>query len=430
MIKKLIVLFASLLVIVSCGHNGGTPADKKADMSNYQKSLYDDTLDNVKTLEDRMFNLSSASFEDVQAFISDVSSLDYRNDTTGMSSKGKEDCAKLERRISILKKDAEHVSGERLRSMRVPVEVDDDCLLEAASPYPVYLERGDVLYYKVKLQKPGALKLFNMDAKQTLKSYTKTSMVNDSLVVKNAGIYLVEILPLGTQYASIDINYRMGDKAHSVRKILSEETACGSNAFRAVGTKGIKIQPAFDGARKFTLRSQFKSIFSGASKVLVAVSIPSGATELLYNIRISTSEQDTQRDGKFNNGMNATYNKVRFLGLPLYESSRGSGLFNTLLDDNRPIREEDAYCNMYVFRSQSYAKQFQDGLKMASELPYDVEYSTLGTQSCNGRIPTKGAKTIYLAFENERVRYSNYIWLEVSTAFPVTEYHTTKYSLE
>ena len=85
---------------------------------------------------------------------------------------------------------------------------------------------------------------------------------------------------------------------------------------------------------------------------------------------------------------------------------------------------------MYVFRNQSAAKQFQDGRKQASQLNYDVDYSSLGTQSCNGRIPAKGARTIYLAFENERVRYSNYIWVEVLTAVPTTEYHTTKYSVE
>lgn len=85
---------------------------------------------------------------------------------------------------------------------------------------------------------------------------------------------------------------------------------------------------------------------------------------------------------------------------------------------------------MYVFRSQTAAKKFQDGLKQASQLSYDVDYSALGTQSCNGRIPAKGARTIYLAFENERIRYSNYIWVEVLTATPSTEYHTTKYSVE
>ena len=151
---------------------------------------------------------------------------------------------------------------------------------------------------------------------------------------------------------------------------------------------------------------------------------------MLYNLRISTSEQDRSSDGEFPDRMNMTYKKVRFLGLPLYETTKGGGLFNMLLDDNRPLREEDAYCNMYVFRSQWAAKQFQDGNKQASQLQYDVDYSTLGTQSCNGRIPAKGAKTIYLAFENERVRYSNYIWVEVLTATPTTEYHTTKYTIK
>ena len=85
---------------------------------------------------------------------------------------------------------------------------------------------------------------------------------------------------------------------------------------------------------------------------------------------------------------------------------------------------------MYVFRNQTLAKQFQDGTKAASVLNYDVDYSTLGTQSCNGRIPIKGQKTIYLAFENERVRYTNYLWVEVEAVVPKTEYFTTKYSIE
>ena len=101
-----------------------------------------------------------------------------------------------------------------------------------------------------------------------------------------------------------------------------------------------------------------------------------------------------------------------------------------MLDDNRPIRDEDAYCNMYVFRNQTQAKLFQDGTKQISQLSYDVDYSTLGTQSCCGRIPAKGSKTIYLAFENERMRYTNYLWVEVEAVVPNTVYYRTKYSKE
>ena len=85
---------------------------------------------------------------------------------------------------------------------------------------------------------------------------------------------------------------------------------------------------------------------------------------------------------------------------------------------------------MYLFRESSQAKQFQDGTKAVSSLEYDVDYSTIGTQSCNGRIPTNGAKTLYLGFENERMRYVSYLWIEVVAIVPTTEYYTTKYSVQ
>ncbi len=71
---------------------------------------------------------------------------------------------------------------------------------------------------------------------------------------------------------------------------------------------------------------------------------------------------------------------------------------------------------------------FQDGMGV-STLKYNIDYSTLGTQSCNGRIPTMGLKTIYLGFENERMRYANYLWIEAVSAVPNTEYFKEKYSV-
>ena len=101
-----------------------------------------------------------------------------------------------------------------------------------------------------------------------------------------------------------------------------------------------------------------------------------------------------------------------------------------LLDDNRPLREEDAYCNMYLFRSQAEAKKFQDGTASASSLKYDVDCSTVGTQSCNGRLPVNGASRLYLGFENVRVRYTNYLWVEAVAVVPTTEYYRTKYTID
>ena len=36
----------------------------------------------------------------------------------------------------------------------------------------------------------------------------------------------------------------------------------------------------------------------------------------------------------------------------------------------------------------------------------------------------------YLAFENERMRYSNYLWVEVEAVKPGSIYYTTKYTLK
>jgi hypothetical protein len=242
----------------------------------------------------------------------------------------------------------------------------------------------------------------------------------------------VEVIPTKAQYLDLGVKYKIADmsRLEDPTKIEQEQVECAKGEFGAKGVPGVSMIKCFEEPRKFTLRGQLKAAFSGNSKGLIAVQVPAGATDILYSMRIDTSEQDRSDDGQFHDNLTRSYKRIKFLGLPLYEKHSSNGLLNTLLDDNRPIREEDAYCNMYVFRNQSQAKQFQDGTKPASKLNYDVDFSTIGTQSCNGRIPTKGAKTIYLGFENERMRYTNYLWVEVEAVVPNTVYYRIKYSID
>ncbi len=103
---------------------------------------------------------------------------------------------------------------------------------------------------------------------------------------------------------------------------------------------------------------------------------------------------------------------------------------NLILGDTRPPREENAYCNFYVFKSRSDAKRWQDGTAGGANFSYDVDQSQQGTQSCNGRlIPAKGQSNVYLGFENERFRYDTYIWLEVVSLSETTSYTTPTYSI-
>ena len=343
-------------------------------------------------------------------------------------------CEALKERINKLRADIATCAEQQISNFKISPWVYEDQLFEKTETFPVYLQRGEKLRWKIAGEKPITVKVCNADSRKVLKTYSGRSSVNDSLTISNTAIYFIEVNPNSVQYIDLDINYKINEmsRLRAATPVNKEDVECNKGDFGAKPIKGVSLQKCFEEPRKFTLRGQFKAAFSGSAKALVAVQVPTGTTDILYSMRIATSEQDKSSDGEFHENLATTYKKVKFLGLPLYEKEKNGdlNLFSKLLDDNRPLRDEDAYCNMYVFRNQAQAKQFQDGTKAASMLNYDVDYSTLGTQSCNGRIPVKGLKTIYLAFENERMRYTNYLWVEVEAVVPKTEYFTTKYSIE
>ena len=343
-------------------------------------------------------------------------------------------CEALKERINKLRADIATCAEQQISNFKISPWVYEDQLFEKTETFPVYLQRGEKLRWKIAGEKPITVKVCNADSRKVLKTYSGRSTVKDSLTISNTAIYFIEVNPNSVQYIDLDINYKINEmsRLRAATPVNKEDVECNKGDFGAKPIKGVSLQKCFEEPRKFTLRGQFKAAFSGSAKALVAVQVPTGTTDILYSMRIATSEQDKSSDGEFHENLATTYKKVKFLGLPLYEKEKNGdlNLFSKLLDDNRPLRDEDAYCNMYVFRNQAQAKQFQDGTKAASMLNYDVDYSTLGTQSCNGRIPVKGLKTIYLAFENERMRYTNYLWVEVEAVVPKTEYFTTKYSIE
>jgi hypothetical protein len=392
---------------------------------------YNRVLEQVQMLERLVSTADFSAFsgEEIAELYRTASELYYDYNPMDLTEEQRMACEDLKARVAKLRVELPNKARSQVAKSRVTPWATGDKLFEKTEAFPVYLKRGEKLYWTFIAQKPMTIKVINYDSRTTLKTYARRHLVEDSLTIAHDAIYLVEVNPQGTQYIDMDVNYKVTDMARltAVTPIRSEQVECGKGDFGAMAVPGVSMRKAFEQPRKFTLRGQLKAAFSGSAIALVPVQIPTGATDVLYSMRIDTDEYDRSEDGKFHENLNASYKKVKFLGLPLYEKERSSGLLNALLEDNRPKRDEDAYCNMYVFRSQSLAKQFQDGTKMASELNYDVDYSTLGTQSCNGRIPAKGSKTIYLGFENERMRYANYLWVEAVAVTPTTEYYTTKY---
>lgn len=426
---RLLAVLLSVFLAYACGNINNKDSEPR--MSEKARILYEKAENKIADVENRVNQLKKGT--DVQQVImvlTDAKKLEYRFDSTGMNRAAIEKCKTLQAKTVYVQKAAIAKADSILLQSKVLVYHGKDFLIEKMVEYPVYLEKGDVLYYDVQLQNTAPIKLYNMDAGSTIKSYNKTS-VKDSLVVAYPGVYLLEIKPQDSQYASVEITYDTDDmdRLYNLKSVRTEIVICSKGDFRAYPVKGIKMQNLFEEPRKFTLRSQLKSTVSGSSIALVPISTPAGATDILYSMRIATSEQDRSSDGDFHKNMSIKYNQIKFLGLPLYERNQGSGLLKMLLDDNRPLREEDAYCNMYLFRSQSEAKKFQDGTADASSLKYDVDCSTVGTQSCNGRLPVNGASRLYLGFENVRVRYTNYLWVEAVAIIPTTEYYRTTYTI-
>lgn len=332
-------------------------------------------------------------------------------------------CEALRRQIDDLHDSVNELVATQAPNIFVPVHSKPQELLEATQNYPVYLERGDKLIYRIETEKPADVRIYNADSHKLLKSYTGKTLVRDSVNISFSAIYLVQVTPKCRQYANIRVGYKTQEVSRlaGTKSVRVDSVEAQKGDFMAAPVRGIKMTNLFDEPRKFTLRGQLKAAFSGSYRAIVALQVPAGATDVLYSLRISTNEKNKTTDGDFYRDMETSYRRIKVLGLPIYESHRGSGLIATLLGENIPPREEDAYINMYVFYNAAQAKKFQDGAD-PSKLSYNVDYSTMGTQSCNGRIPSKGYKTIYLGFLNERMRYNNYVWLEALSAVPHTEY--------
>lgn len=424
MTKPFVLLAMALVLMTACVNDG------KPRMPETERARFDSTLMVVQDLERALEGAYSADLSQQKRLWEASQNLYYDYNPMEMDSAAMAMCQQLKERVQTLYISINETLEDIVRTQILVAVDNDDYLMETTETFPLYLHKGDVLRFNISMEKPCNVRIYNADSRSLLKSYMGKKVVDDTMLIKNKAIYLVEVNPRATQYASLGIGYSAPtiERYMHPQLVETEMVEGQKGGFRVLSTKGINMKDIFDEPRSFTLRSQFKSIFSGNSRALVALQIPKGATDVMYSLRISTSEQARSADGEFYDNMSTSYRKIRFLGLPLYESQRGIGLLGQLLDDNRPLREEDAYCDLYVFADPSQARRFQNG-ESTSMLKYNVDYSTMGTQSCNGRIPTQGLRTIYLGFENARLRYTTYIWVEAVAAIPITEYFQAEYTV-
>lgn len=424
-----VFVILGFLHLTSCGKTNSREETQGMPAETYQQ--YVAVNETYTQLQQKLNDpLQCATAQGIQEIIQLNQQLVFDFDPADMDSAALAECNNTKQAVDNVHALIEQFIQDLPDNAPVLIYAEEDALLEKEKIYPIYLEKDDKLLIDIELEQKADIKIYNAQSKKLLKSYC-TKAVNETIPISFKAVYVVQIIPRVTQYATVTIGYY----AHSLERLLdrkrveTETVSCNKGDFMAYGVKGVKMQPAFEEPRKFTLRGQLKAMFAGSDRAIVSIPVPAGATDLLYQLRISTNERDVSSDGNFNRNMELKYNEIKVLGLPVYESHRGAGIISTLLGIDTPVREEDAYINMYVFNSAAEAKKFQDG-KLPSTLKYDVDYSTMGTQSCNGRIPTKGKRTIYLGFMNERMRYNNYVWLEAGSIAPQTEYFNYKFTIQ
>ena len=424
--KNLLLIVFCTLALISCGNKN---ANEKAARDVAFQEQCNQTIEQCKRLENAVSELSyTSSAESIYEVQQLNDELAFNYDAASLDSAQLARAKEVDRLIADVKVSiAQHID-QIVRGGYWYMVNQPELLLTEQVEYPMYLERGEKLFVEVATEKPADIRIYNVNSHQLLRSYIGKTHVKDSLSISFSSIYVVEINPRVRQYASIELTYHPNsiDRVKHPKQVTSKQVEGQKGDFRVQTVKGIKMKNLFEEPRKFTLRGQLKAAFSGSYRAVVAVQVPTGATDILYSLRISTNEPDRASDGKFHDNMETSYKRIKMLGLPVYESHKGAGIISTILGENQPLREEDAYINMYVFYNSAQAKKFQDGVDPA-KLAYNVDYSTMGTQSCNGRIPSKGYKTIYLGFLNERMRYNNYVWLEAVSAVQNTEYFKTEY---
>ena len=187
------------------------------------KILYEKAEKKIADVENRVEQLQKGT--DVQQIIkvlTDAKKLEYKFDSTDMNRAAIEKCKALQARAIEVQEAVVARAESIILESKVLMYEGEDFLIEKMTEYPVYLEKGDVLYYDVKLQTAIPVKLYNMDRRSTVKSYNKTS-VKDSLVVSYTGIYLLEIKPQASQYVSVRIAYDTDnmDRLYNPKSLVS-----------------------------------------------------------------------------------------------------------------------------------------------------------------------------------------------------------------
>lgn len=418
--KATLTMLMLLVAFCSCG---GKKSGKG--MSEFEQRKYENTLKQLNAIYAEASDVSaSGSQTAIYGIKQEIEDLTYNFNGDNMSDADRQKCQALKDRINQLKANPDAVftgmPGTGANGMNGMVVSRQNVMVNGIERFPCWLNQGDSATVTVDNSGTARVAFYNYSQRMLMKRWKGD--VDDKFMATASGIYVIEI-NAGEKSIRSNVSVAYQNKTSKPhRQVSTRMVDCKENDFLATPTDALITEKVWDEPKRIGLRGNLKSMFSGKSRSLVPVPVPKRCDALLYSMRVSTNENTVESDGKFADRLSSSYNSIRLFGVKVYERQSGSDIINRLLFNTRPPREEDAFCNLYVFANRVQAKKFQDGTAPSGNYKYDVDQSQMGTQSCNGRLYPHGQSVMYMGFENERMRYDNYIWLEV-----VALRHTVKY---
>ena len=134
------------------------------------------------------------------------------------------------------------------------------------------------------------------------------------------------------------------------------------------------------------------------------------------------------------NQIDRSYKKVKFLGIPLWESegeetSITREILNSLV---KPKKDEDYTLNVFFFNKENEIKKFLNysGKDYSSAFAYDINNSAISTQSRIGLIKKPRSGFSYIGLQTNSTFSDTYAWLDVVALSEKSFYYEIRYKLE
>ena len=277
--KRLFFLLFILVGVISC-QEYRTRMETMAE--------YENVFSKVSELEKAfaMADFKSMSGEDLVSFHQTGAELYYDFNPLGLKPDQLAACEALKARVSALKEKIVARAEAEISDFKISPYNIVDGLYEKSQTFPVYLLKGETLRWKIHSQKPITVKLCNADARKLMRIYAGKTSFEGAVEIQNTSVYFLEVIPSERQYIDVCIDYKVKDMSRltDATPIKISQAECSKDDFGAVSVTGVQMKNIFEQPRKFTLRSQLKSTFSGSSKGLVSIQLPEGTTDILYSM--------------------------------------------------------------------------------------------------------------------------------------------------